>query len=113
MVEVASPQLTRALSTGRIACALFSALAGLLFAGTGCLDPRRARPDESVADRLDRDCDRGSVAACTALGSVYFLGRAGRDKDERRTVEPYRRACEGGSTSSCALLGFMFENGRG
>ncbi len=66
---------------------------------------------------LQRGCEQGSAAACSALGTAYYEGREENghiiDLDYPKARKAYERACARSDASGCYDLAFMNQQGEG
>ena len=56
-------------------------------------------------------CDADSMEACTMLGTCYWTGSCGLEKNGPRGFDLFRKACDGGDMTACGQLGVCYEFG--
>ena len=73
--------------------------------------PKFAEDDPRAKDFYERACAAGKMKACVLLGTCYWTGTCGQDKDVGRALELYERACDSSEISACGQLGVCYEIG--
>jgi TPR repeat protein len=56
---------------------------------------------------LEKACDGGSLAGCTALGSLYYMGQ-GVVRDQLRAQDLFRKSCSGNYMAACTAIGNLY-----
>lgn len=88
------------------------------YSGFSTLDIPLARLDKpaeqiaretSAADIAEDQCDRGTMAGCTALGRAFLFGE-GRPQNRPVAELLLRQACDGAETGGCIVLGKLLRS---
>lgn len=58
-------------------------------------------------------CTLGSGAACTNIGYLYEMGKAGLSKNDFTALSYYRTGCNLNNATGCKNLGLMYRHGKG
>jgi TPR repeat protein len=67
--------------------------------------------DPQAAAYYTRACDADVMEACSMLGTCYWTGSCGVNKDGERGLALFQKACDGGDMGACGQLGTCYEVG--
>jgi hypothetical protein len=73
--------------------------------------PTFADDDPHAGAYYRKACDEGEMDGCSMLGTCYWTGSCGVDKNGALGFELFQKACDGGDMSACGQLGVCYEFG--